>query len=85
MMITYRLIERLEELSERSSESVRILNKARATRLLTSPSGAVVGVEYEKGGAVFTAHGPVSAAVQLSVRARCDGVIATISASLSCR
>ena len=57
MMITYRLIERLEEIAERSDD-VRIINKCRANRLLTGPDG-VIGVEYEVDGALHTALGPV--------------------------
>jgi hypothetical protein len=58
MMITYRLIERLEQLSE-TNPSVRIVNKARVTRLLTGPDGSVVGVEYDVDGTLYSARGPV--------------------------
>ncbi len=58
MMITYRLIERLEQLAEHS-DAVRIVNKCKANRLLTGADGSVIGVEYEKDGALHVAHGPV--------------------------
>ena len=60
MMITYRLIERLEDLAAKGDGRVRILTKARATKLLTDASGAVIGVEYEHEGATHTEYGPVS-------------------------
>jgi succinate dehydrogenase/fumarate reductase flavoprotein subunit len=59
MMITYRLIERLEDLAAKNDGRVRILTKARATKLLTNPTGAVIGVEYEKDGAMHAEYGPV--------------------------
>ncbi len=58
MMITYRLIERLEEIAEKS-DVVRIVNKARANRLITAPDGSTVGVEYEVDGSKHIAYGPV--------------------------
>ncbi len=58
MMITYRLIERLEEIAEKS-DVVQIVNKARASRLITAPDGSTVGVEYEVEGANHIAYGPV--------------------------
>merc|ERR1711904_359239 len=41
-----------------ATDLARIITKARATKLLTN-NGGVVGVEYEKAGAVFQEHGPV--------------------------
>jgi len=57
MTITYALIQSLEQIAERTDLG-RIITKARATKLLTN-GGTVVGVEYEKGGAMFQEHGPV--------------------------
>jgi len=57
MTITYALIQSLEQIAERT-DLARIITKARATRLLTNDN-KVVGVEYEKGGAMFQEHGPV--------------------------
>ena len=59
MMITYRLIERLEDLAAKEDGVVRIVNKARATRLITDAAGNVIGVEFEKDGAMHSEFGPV--------------------------
>merc|ERR1719201_3234459 len=58
MTITYALIQMVEKVSERSDKA-RIITKAKATKLLTNASGAVVGCVYEKGGVEFQEHGPV--------------------------
>ncbi|CAG8567355.1 12120_t:CDS:2 [Ambispora gerdemannii] len=58
MTITYALMELLEELSKKEPNRVRIVMKARATRLIKE-SDAVVGVEYEKDGKKFIEYGPV--------------------------
>ncbi|TFK74546.1 fumarate reductase [Pluteus cervinus] len=59
MVITYAQLERLEDLSVSSPERVKIIKKARATRLVKDESGAVVGIEYVANGKTETAYGPV--------------------------
>lgn len=58
MMITYRLIETLEEVASKEPSRARIITKARVTRLLKGPDG-VSGVEYEQDGQLFTESGIV--------------------------
>jgi len=57
MTITYALIQMVEKIAE-SSEIAKVVTKARATKLL-SEGGKCVGVEYEKGGEILKAMGPV--------------------------
>ncbi|KAF7375925.1 Fumarate reductase [Mycena sanguinolenta] len=59
MVITYAQMERLEDLAVSNPERVKILKKARVTKLVKDDSGAVVGVEYSHGGKTETAYGPV--------------------------
>ncbi|EKM80776.1 hypothetical protein AGABI1DRAFT_112511 [Agaricus bisporus var. burnettii JB137-S8] len=59
MVITYAQLERLEDLSVSDPERVKVIKKARVTKLVKDSSGAVVGVEYECGGKTETAYGPV--------------------------
>jgi flavocytochrome c len=59
MEITSTLINRLEELSVSDPSKVRLINKARVTRLLKNRNGAVIGCEYEKGGKTFKEAGSV--------------------------
>ncbi|KAF7315250.1 Fumarate reductase [Mycena indigotica] len=59
MVITYAQMERLEDLAVSNPERVKILKKARVSKLLKDDSGAVIGVEYQHGGKTNTAHGPV--------------------------
>ncbi|KAG6857766.1 hypothetical protein H0H87_004182 [Tephrocybe sp. NHM501043] len=59
MVITYAQMERLEDLSVSNPERVKILKKARVTKLVKDESNAVVGVEYLHNGKTGTAHGPV--------------------------
>ncbi len=60
MTITYALMERMEEIAKKEPHRARVVNRAKATRLLTDAAGAVVGVEYElKTGEKYTANGPV--------------------------
>jgi flavocytochrome c len=59
MTITYALMEKLEDLAQTDPQRVRIIKKARATRLLTNAEGHVVGVVYEHGGKEHEEHGPV--------------------------
>jgi succinate dehydrogenase/fumarate reductase flavoprotein subunit len=58
MTITYALIQMLEKIAE-NTDRARIVCKAKATKLLTNPSGACIGVEYEFAGQVLQEHGPV--------------------------
>jgi flavocytochrome c len=61
MTITYALIQMLEKVAEHTNNTMaRIVCKAKATKLLTTPDGtACVGVEYEFGGQLLQEHGPV--------------------------
>jgi len=58
MMITYALIQKLEEIAE-NSKVARIITRARVNELLTDSSGRVVGCKYIKGGKTYEEHGPV--------------------------
>jgi flavocytochrome c len=58
MVITYAQLERLEDLAESSPDRVKIILKARVSKLLYE-SGTVVGVEYQKDGKSHVARGPV--------------------------
>ena len=58
--ITYALMEGLEKIMEDTNgEIARIITKAEAKRLLHDGNGTVIGVEYEKGGALHQEYGPV--------------------------
>jgi len=57
MTITYALMQRFEQITEKS-ERARLINKAKVTELITN-GGAVVGVKYEKGGQTIQEFGPV--------------------------
>jgi flavocytochrome c len=58
--ITYALMEGLEKIMEETNgELARIITKAEAKKLVTDANNAVIGVEYEKGGAMHTEYGPV--------------------------
>ena len=59
MVITYAQLERLEDLSQSIPDRVKILKKARVTKLLKDESGTVTGVEYVQGEKTSTALGPV--------------------------
>jgi flavocytochrome c len=59
MVITYAQMERLEDLAVSNPERVKIIKKARVTKLVKDESGSVVGVEYSHSGRTETAHGPV--------------------------
>jgi succinate dehydrogenase/fumarate reductase flavoprotein subunit len=58
-VITYAQLERLEDLSVSIPERVKVIKKARVTKLLKDASGTVVGVEYVCGGKTEAAYGPV--------------------------
>lgn len=57
--MTYAQMERLEDLAVSDTEHVKILKKARVTKLLKDSDGAVIGVDYEHGGKTVSAYGPV--------------------------
>ncbi|KAJ7594686.1 fumarate reductase [Mycena floridula] len=59
MVITYAQMERLEDLAVSNPDRVKILKKARVTKLIKDDSGAVVGVEYEHNKTTSSAYGPV--------------------------
>ena len=52
-------MERLEDLAVSNPKRVKIIKKARVTRLIKDDTGSVVGVEYQHNGSTVTAHGPV--------------------------
>jgi succinate dehydrogenase/fumarate reductase flavoprotein subunit len=52
-------MERLEDLAVSQPERVKIIKKARVTKLIKDDSGAVVGVEYEHNKQTTSAYGPV--------------------------
>jgi aspartate oxidase len=54
MVITYALMETLEDLVEKHPARVQIVKKARVTRLLKTADGTVTGVEYEHQGQTRT-------------------------------
>ncbi|KAF9518883.1 hypothetical protein BS47DRAFT_1358526 [Hydnum rufescens UP504] len=58
MVITYAQLERLENLAESIPDRVRIILKARVSKLIYQ-NGSVVGVEYQKDGKTESAYGPV--------------------------
>ncbi len=60
MTITYGLLEKLEEVEKNSNgEQARIVNKAKATKLITDDNKNVIGLEYEKEGKTFKEYGVV--------------------------
>lgn len=59
MVITYAQMEALEGLAETEPERVKIIKKAKVTKLIKSSSGAVTGVEYEFDGKTFKEDGAV--------------------------
>lgn len=58
-VITYAQMERLEDLAVSDPDRVKILKKARVSKLIKDESGAVIGVEYVRAGKTETAYGPV--------------------------
>ncbi|KAF9047371.1 fumarate reductase [Panaeolus papilionaceus] len=59
MVITYAQMERLEDLAVSNPERVKILKKARVSKLIKDESGAVIGTEYQYKGKTETAYGSV--------------------------
>ncbi|ORX38823.1 FAD binding domain-domain-containing protein [Kockovaella imperatae] len=58
MTITYALMEKLEDLTESQPDRVKIVKKAKVTKLIQE-GGKIVGVEYEREGQKHTEHGTV--------------------------
>lgn len=58
-VITYAQMERLEDLAVSDPARVKIIKKARVSKLIKDDSGAVVGVEYLHGGKTESVYGPV--------------------------
>lgn len=58
MMITYKLMETLDEIAAKGDGKARVLNKAKVTELITK-GDEVVGVKFEKGGKTYEEYGPV--------------------------
>ena len=52
-------MERLEDLAVSDPDRVKILKKARVTKLIKDDSGAVIGAEYERNKKTESAYGPV--------------------------
>jgi succinate dehydrogenase/fumarate reductase flavoprotein subunit len=52
-------MERLEDLAVSNPERVKIIKKARASKLIKDESGAVIGCEYVRAGKTEVAYGPV--------------------------
>jgi flavocytochrome c len=60
MTITYALMEKIEDIAKAQPHKAKVLNKCRATRLLTNAAGDVIGVEYtDKKGETHQSMGPV--------------------------
>ena len=58
MTITYALMVKLEDVCKATPHKAQIISKANVKSLIYK-DGVVVGVNYEKGGSPYTAHGPV--------------------------
>lgn len=61
MAITYALMQRLEDLAETEPHRVKIIKKARVTKI-NCTGNDVTGVDYEFEGKTHTANGPVALA-----------------------
>merc|ERR1712012_272404 len=59
MTITYALIQMVEKIAEKNPNLASIITKARAHTLLTSSTGACIGLTYEKDGQNTQLFGPV--------------------------
>jgi succinate dehydrogenase/fumarate reductase flavoprotein subunit len=58
MVITYALMEKLEEVAENTPDRAKIIKKARVTTVLKEGDKAI-GVEYEQDGKKYKEYGPV--------------------------
>jgi flavocytochrome c len=59
MVMTYALMERLEDLAVSNPERVKIYKKARVSKLLKDEFGAAIGVEFVRDGKTEQAYGPI--------------------------
>jgi succinate dehydrogenase/fumarate reductase flavoprotein subunit len=59
MTITFALMQMAERVQEKHADRSRIINKARATKLITDKENRVIGVEYERAGKTYKEFGPV--------------------------
>jgi succinate dehydrogenase/fumarate reductase flavoprotein subunit len=59
MMITYALMEALEQKAASHPDKARVICRATATNLLTNPDGSVAGIEFEQGGKTYKEYGSV--------------------------
>lgn len=57
--ITYALMEKFEDLCKNNPKIAKLSLRSRVIRLLTDDNGSCIGVEYEKKGKTYKAHGPV--------------------------
>src|SRR5690606_38998958 len=53
------LLEKFEEYAKSMPNRARLLQRARATKLLKGQDGSAIGVEYELDGKTFQEYGPV--------------------------
>lgn len=58
MAITYALMQRLEELAEAEPDRVKIIKKAKVTKI-NKDGNKITGVDYEHEGKTYTEYGPV--------------------------
>eukprot|EP00286_Rhodomonas_abbreviata_P011851 CAMPEP_0181322778 /NCGR_PEP_ID=MMETSP1101-20121128/19412_1 /TAXON_ID=46948 /ORGANISM="Rhodomonas abbreviata, Strain Caron Lab Isolate" /LENGTH=657 /DNA_ID=CAMNT_0023430719 /DNA_START=26 /DNA_END=1999 /DNA_ORIENTATION=- len=58
MMITYGLMEKLDEIAANAPDKAQVVNKATVTELIRE-GNKVVGVKYEKKGQIYEEYGPV--------------------------
>jgi len=59
MTITYALMEKLEDIASKEPNQVKLIKKAKCTRLLQDGNGNVIGIEFEHNGKVAQEHGVV--------------------------
>lgn len=59
MMITYGLMEKLDEIAAAGDGRARVITKAEVTELIQNADGEITGVKYTKKGETFTEMGPV--------------------------
>lgn len=58
MMITYGLMEKLEDIAAKDPSRARVINRAEVNELITE-GNEVIGVKYVKKGKTYTEYGPV--------------------------
>lgn len=59
MMITYGLMEKLDEVAAAGDGRARVITKAEVTELIQDSNGEIIGAKYTKKGETFTEYGPV--------------------------